>query len=448
MAIIRQINEFTRESVILGLEPSRTCAAHCSYCFAMLNNANLHIGNRSKSFRDTSTFERMIERAYSPNYDPTDFVQYSLRNRFVLGWANTTEPWQDKQQAISILQLCNKFSLPLFLQMKGLNFDAVCDYLKPFADNSSIFVSLPSLDQRVAKRFEPGTPPIAERLRIIEWLRNEDFYVIGALSPYCEQWAEDPVKLVDTLADTGVNQIFFDYLHLSQRQASVAKDKLMVSLASVNGKAWPPKAIDHMLAIYHQTIANDLEFFGSGWVPTCYGAYNTLPTINPDYAFQRGRPWPYHDGNIFRHLESTFYSEDRDITPVQRDFNDSILVTWNDCLTIMEADGGIDQPFAYKSLVDIVAIYKKLPEVWKRAVGKLSPISEWFRAVYNCPSRHQFFSRHPWVSVAVDMNGVPHLDSEGNIQYLFDPDFTDKYKRCMRKCESLEPFRRLDLEKE
>lgn len=456
MAILRCLNEFTRESVCMALEPARECVANCTYCFARINQMKQY-ANRKKSNKDNSSFERTLEKAYSPSYDPTNFSQWALHNRLVLGWANTVEPFQDEQQAISLLTTLDKFSIPIFVQTKGVNFLQMVSYLEPFKDNSSIFVSLPSLDQRVAKRFEPGTPPVAERLKIIEMLRDLDFWVIAALSPYHEEWNEDPVKLINTLADSGVNEIFFDRLHLTQNQHKTVielnKDTLMASMAGGRGKVWPLRAFEHFRAIHQATMENDLEFFSNGFEGTCYGFYNTLPTISPDSCFSRGNPWPYHDGMVFRILEDTFYDEDQEITPVNRDpdFSESILIRWSDVLAIMESKGSIDQPFSYSSLMDIVPIYKRIPDTLKDKIlgGKhtkgVSPMKDWFACLWQSPYKHQFCWRHPWLKIACNMDGVPLLDSDGFLQGIFDPDYLGSHHSMFRKVESLDSFRTLEF---
>jgi DNA repair photolyase len=448
MAILRELNEFVQESCVLALEPARTCACSCTWCFAALNS-KVQDRSRTKSVKDDSTFERLLEKAYGPSYDPTHFLQFALRNKFVLGYSNTVEPWQDVAQAIGILKACDKFNIPLFIQTRTLNFFEICDYLAPFNSNSTVFVSISTLDHRVVKRFEPGTPSIADRLQVIKCLADMGFFVIGALSPYSDQWCDDPRTLVRTLVDHGISEIFYDNLHLNQRQYKIAPDRVMAEMAIGRGKPMSPRGIEHLRIIHEEALANDLEFFMPGFEGTCYGLYNTIATISPDYCFG-GSVWPYADGRVFRELESIFYSEDEGINPLDRDPNDSIVVRWGDILSILHSVGEIDQPFSYGSLMDVVPIYKRISDSWKKRIlgdkhtRGVAPMSEWFRALFNNPYKHQFFHRHPWISIASNMDGVPYLDDEGNLICLFDPDFTDRTNRHFRRVPSLEPFREIE----
>lgn len=441
--IIRQLNEFVRESVVLALEPARECKCSCVYCFAALNSS-VQYGDRSKSLEDDGSFERAIAKAYGPGYDPTNFIEWCLRNRMALGFANTVEPFQSLEQAKATLSCCDRLGIPLFIQTKGLNFHEVAPLLSSMHDNLSVFVSIPSLNQEVARRFEPGTPPIAERLKIITWLADHGIWTIAALSPYHEEWVEDPVALIEALYSAGADEIFFDRLHLNQRQAKSSRDRVMVDLART---PWNPKAYDHLFNIYGHATEWGLDFFMPSFIGTVNGRPNTIPSISPDSCFRRGRAWPYYDGRVFRLLEDSFYSEG--IDPRERNPLDSIIVKWSDCLAIMEAGGNaIDQPFNYRSLYDLVHIGRKLPDEWKEAVGKHkdrpSPIREWFRAMWNTPLKNQFMWRHPALKYAVRPGGVPWLDEGGNLIGLFDPDYISAAPS--RPEESLEGFRSLEYD--
>lgn len=446
--ILRQLNEFVRESVVLALEPARRCVGGCTYCFASLNSRSQY-ANRSKSEQDDGSFERTLEKANGPAYDPTDFLQWGLRNRLVLGWANTVEPFQDVKQARSCLQVCNNFNIPLFIQTKGVNFREVSDLLGPVIPNSSFFVSLPSLDERVRKRFEPGTPELSERLGIINWLADREAWVIAALSPYHEDFVSNPADLVGTLADAGASEIFLDRLHLNGRQRDACSDPVVISLAGGPRKSPPAKYIDHLKIIHEAAIDNGLDIYINGFDGLSYGRPSTLPTISPDECFPRGMPWPYHDGSVFQYIQDAFYVERPDgsqVTPVDRRPSDSIVVTWDDCLRLMEASGSTDQEFSYRSLYDIVPIGRKLSDAWTATIRPVATMSQIFRALWNTPYENAFFWRHPWIAVAEGPDGTPYLDDDGNLIALFDPDILDRRKKMFRAVESLDEFRRLGIE--
>lgn len=444
MAILRVLNEFAREPVVLALEPARQCAAHCSYCFSALNSKIQEKG-KVKDFNDTSTFEFAITKSFGSSYNPEDFLQWSIRNRLPLGFANTVEPFQDINQSIGILKTCDKFSIPLFIQTKGLNFFEVFPVLAPFHDNSVLFVSFPTDDDLVLRRFEPGTPGSLNRLRVISEAVKAGFYVILALSPYHEDWIDDPVRFLKICHDAGISQVFFDRLHLNIRQRKVAKDRVMVDLATKSEHTeWTQKCLDHYRAIYEFCLDNEIPIFANDPVPLHFGMPNTISSISPYGVYERGQHWNYNDGTLLFNLESVF---DDDIfwesyDPEQYDGEDSILVTWKDVLESMESNWKCDQPFSWSSLSDLM-IVKTIPKTWQGHLRPRAPIQEYLRAMFNNPNKKQFVWHHPFTKVAMKPDGSPWTDSDGNITMTFDP-YYDLTGPKTRVVDTLENFRTLD----
>jgi DNA repair photolyase len=449
MAILRALNEFTKESVVLALEPSRQCICNCTYCFASLNSKSQY-ENKKKDFRDPSTFEFTLEKAYSHNYNPEDFLQWAVRSRLVLGYANTVEPFQDIEQSKSILKACDHHSIPLFIQTKGINFFDVWSHLKPFHDNAALFVSFPTMDDRVLRRFEIGTPLSLDRLRVIETAANAGFHVILALSPYHEKWCSDPEQFIRIAKDAGVGSVFFDRLHLNIRQRKAAGDKVMVDLAhKTEHPNWPPLALEHYEHIYFLCEELGLPIFANGSIPIHFGWPNTLATISPAGIYTRGLQWTYHDGDLFHNLDFSFYDDefgdkfDSLDDPADYDGSDSVLVRWPDVISIMESPTPINQEFSYSSLSDLISV-KTLPKIWIDMLKPRARLSEYYRAIWNNRS-HSFVWHHPFIKVALKPDGTPWTDEEGNIMSLYDPWFqVDGPKE--RVVETVEDFRVLEPE--
>lgn len=433
MAEFRLLNEFGSESVILALEPARKCVAHCTYCFAELNRRKQAQG-RSRNIEDPRSFERVFERAAGPDYDPTDFLQWALKNRLPVGWANTVEPFQDVAQARAILTLCDKMNTPLFVQTKGINIDAVWDKLLPFSGNASIFVSMGSDDDRVIRRFEPGTPLSEQRWALMERAARAGFHVTLALAPYHEDWVDDPVRMIQRAASIGVQEVFFDRLHLNSRQKETATDKALIGLTdNVNVR----KVLNHVIAIYATTI--DL---GMDWV-TCrrdiirWGAVPTLPAICPDSAVSRGRPWPYAEGRIFQPLY-TIHDDAPDDGP--------IVVKWEHALHLMETNDAVREPFRVSVLENLMVV-QGLPAAWKRALGRETTMPDLHRAMWNTAKAGGFVWRSPHASVAVRPGGAkePWLDEQGNIVMIFDPTRDTRKRLDFREVEDLDELRTLTI---
>lgn len=445
MAIFRPLNEFTRESVVMALEPARQCIHHCSYCFSTLNGKSQYKG-KSRRDEDNSTFETTLSKAFGPNYDPTNFPQWSLRNKLVLGYANTVEPFQDAVQGTSILRTCDKYGIPLFIQTKGTNFDEVWPFLKPFNDNAVLFVSFPTDNDQVIRRFEIGAPLSDHRFKVISKAANAGFHVILALSPYHEEWCEVPEDFIRKCHDCGISSVFFDKLHLNQRQRQVSNDKVMIDLAdNSQSSSWSEKALAHYRVIYETCDELDIPIFASGFMPTVYGYFSTLASISPVGVYKRGLQWPYHDGTLFFNLNNEFDEmyKSGEIDINNRDFTDSVVVEWSQALALMEIDGRrIDQQFSFSSIDDLMAV-KNIPPVWQANLKPTTTIQELYRTLWNNPSKKQFAWRHPWAKVAMQPDGSPWTDEEGNLVMVFDPDFIAKGKE--REIEDIEQLRFFDV---
>lgn len=447
MAILRPLNEFSRESVVMALEPSRECSCHCTYCFSTLNSKAQSDG-RSKDLSDPSTFESTISKAYSPHYDPTNFSQWALKNKLVLGYANTVEPFQDVLQATSILRTCDQYGLPLFIQTKGYNFFEVWTYLKPFHDNAVLFLSFPTDNDEALRRFEVGTPLSEHRFKVLETAAQSGFHVILALSPYHEDWCDDPASFIEKCHSLGAKSVFVDRLHLNQRQRKVARDQVMIDMAdNTMASDWPEKMLDHYRIIYDKCDDLEMGIFASGYTPTMHGMYSTLASISPVGVYSRGFQWPYHDGTLFFNLQLEFQQmyDSREIDILNRDFTDSIVVQFDDLINLLEIDGRrVDQEFSFSSLADLMAV-KNIPPTWQQNLKPRATIQEYYRALWNNPSKKQFAWRHPWAKIAMQSDGSPWLDDDGNLMLVFDPDLK-YYASKERIIEDIDELRFFTLE--
>jgi DNA repair photolyase len=427
MAILRHLNEFGLESTVWELSPARGCVASCTYCFAELN-ARVQKSGKSRNLVDDGSFESNLTRAYSDSYDPSNFMQWSLRNRIPICFSNSVEPFQNISQSRAILRTLDKFSIPLWIQTKTLNLAEVYDELKPFHDNSSILISFPTDDDQIIKRFEPGTPRASSRIAAIEKLSSMGFHVTLGLSPYHPEWNESPSAFVSRMHSAGISSVFFDRLHLSQRQRKAVTDPVMLSLASrTESGTWDQQTFDHYQAIWETCRDLSLPIYCGSMVPQILGLPNTSVSVTSPDSISRGTYWTYHDGlihhNLFAEFHDDIFCSRYDSDPESYAGQDSLLITWSTILSLIEQGQPISQPFAYSSLSDLLVI-KNLPAPWISHLKPSAPISEYFRALWNSPSRKQFVWRNPLTRIAMRPDGSPYTDPEGNIIMLYDPWFS------------------------
>ena len=144
------------------------------------------------------TFASLVSRSLGPDYDPTNFNQWAIRNRLPINWASGVEPFQDLEQARAVLAVADRLGLPFTFQTRGTNWRPIWDQVKPFSGNSVLMVSMPTLDDAVLKRFEPGTAKAGERLALIDAAVDAGFSVMLAIALIiwsgpliCREWSTD-----------------------------------------------------------------------------------------------------------------------------------------------------------------------------------------------------------------------------------------------------------------
>jgi len=441
MAILRLGNEFSRENAILALDPARTCISKCTYCHVALSQ-QVQYANKKFDPADSSTFESLISRAFSPSYDPSNIIEYSLFNKYPVCYSANVEPFQDIPQAIGILKTLDHFGIPVVFQTKGFNFHHVWDYIKPFHDNSSIYLSFPTPNQDIIKRFEPNTPTASDRASIIKKAADHGFQVTLGLAPYCDEWIDDPAAFIIEMVDLGITAVYFDCLHLNRRQRAIARDKAMVKLAiNVEHTEWSKSLLSHYEIIYDTCLDLDITLYGAGPIPVLYGYNNTIPTNGEVNGITRGKLFNYNDGEVILFLESQFLGQDW-YDPSDRDLDDSLIVTFSDVMKILESRGRIDQHFSFSSMRDLIAI-KTLPATYQQILKPSAPLREYFRLLWNDPCPSRFCWRHPWVRVCYKLDGTPHTDHEGNVIMIFDPDYEEGRAAEPRIEDDLSRFRHL-----
>ncbi len=428
MATYRLLNEFGVSSVVLALENANKCDLHCTYCFAELNKRAQWAG-KTRRDEDPGSFERSVEKAMGPAYDPTDFRQWSIRNKMPIGWANTVEPFQDVPQAEALLGIIAKLDLPLFVQTKGHNFAAIWPTFRAVAENTVLFASFPSDDDRALKRFEVGAPRAADRLRMIEQAADAGMEVVLALAPYHEDWCADPGAHVRRALDAGAKHVFVDRLHLNDRQRGTATDPVMVGLAD---RTADEKFVDHLCDIHEAAADADASFYYNGRLAAVLGLPSTTPTFYPAGFPRRGTRWDYHRDAILHELESLTL-DDPATGPV--------VVEWEEALGAMEREHRVDQPFSWRSMGELLVV-KKLDTAWRRVLEPAATPAQYVRALWNSPGSGNPFWQHPDARVAVRPGPAkePWRGPGGDVVMIFDPSYDSPGRS--RVIEDIEPLAR------
>jgi hypothetical protein len=418
------IEEWGLNGAVTSLEPSRRCAGRCTWFYVHLNRKSLVGGKSFNEERSDSSFESIVERAFSPNYNPKNFLEWSLFNRIPIIYSSTVEPFQDIPQARSILSIARQLDLPLIVQTRGTNWNQVWDLIEIVKNNIEFYISFPINYDRYIKRFEPNTPLSDSRIDLICALHSIGVPVTLAVNPYHPEWTTDLIPFMERAIGWGVTDFFFDILHLNRRQKSAATDRLMVEMAD---RLCPIRTAEEWTKARDLCIASGVGFDSY----TMLSKYNLLYTV--DSESQRGlsncKNWNYCDNDFMKHCEYIF--EEDPSTP--------LVITWDAALSIMEREGPVTQSFSFHPLAKPLRRVRDLPAVWRDILKPEATIAEHMRALWNDVRLTGFVWRHPFVCMAVKPDGTPWLDDGGNVIVVFDTEWEGK--RPLRMFESMDDLR-------
>lgn len=397
---LKLIDEIGVNDTLLTLEPSYRCHCRCTWCYAELNRK----AKRQDVSKVPDTFASLVARSFGPDYDPTHFVQYLIRNRYPINWAAGVEPWQDLPAARAVLDIAERLDLSFTFQSRGLNWREVWPQVKGFAHNSYLAVSIGSDDPAVIKRFEPAAPPLAERLALIEAAVDAGMPVMVHVSPYHREWCQDLAGFARDLVRRGVSCIFVDPLHLTADQLAATSDP---ALAALKETAWSDAAVEELRAARQATIEE-----GVTWdCPVHRGWLEGVQTFGDLNWHRLPQSFPYTHYAI---LDELVAHEDPD-SP------EPLLIEWETARQIMENDAPINQPFRWSIIRPAFRVFIDTPPAWQSRLKPSSPLREYFRFLWNRPSQRGFLWSNPFIRSAVKPDGTPWLSDSGDLILSYDP---------------------------
>jgi len=416
LADLKLISEFGRNDTLLTIEPSYKCRCHCTWCYVELNHKAA--GDNPKP---GSTFESTCNRAFGPDYDPTDFHQYGLRNGLTINWAAGVEPFQDLDQAKAILDVGERLGLSFCFQTRGTNWREVWPQMKGFAGNSYLFCSYTSVDDAVLKRYEPGTPKSAEREALIRSAAEAGFPVMVGIAPYHPDWCGDLAALTEKVNQWGAKAVFVDPLHLTAKQLSAATDPDLQGLAATS---WSEESIDRISEARDACV--DL---GMSWEMTSRNSWvNDVESVDPVSWWHGFTKFPYVDAETTDLLAMS--SESGDPKPV--------TCRWREVIEFIERNGAITQPFAFGRFRNSFMFASRLSGQWQGRLKPTATIREWLRACWNTPGTTGFMRGNPFIRQAINSDGRPIVSGDGDIVLVFDRENrTPRMTQVVQECDSV-----------
>ncbi len=173
-----------------SLNPYRGCVHGCHYCFARRFHSHFDLGP-GEDFTGT-----IFVKTNAPTLLRRELSARCWRRETVaLGTA--TDPYQPIEGKFRITRECLKafadWRSPVGLITKGTMVIRDIDVLSDLADrtDSSVTISIPTVDPELSRRLEPGTPPPAKRLRALGALAEAGIRAGVSMAPVIPGLTDD-----------------------------------------------------------------------------------------------------------------------------------------------------------------------------------------------------------------------------------------------------------------
>lgn len=161
--------------------PYRGCVHDCQYCYARSTHEflNLTIGD----------FAKVIQvKVNAPEVLQAELRRPSWRHEQV-AVGTATDPYQPIEGSYRLTRRCLEVfageRTPVSIVTKGTLIKRDMDVLKALTAEAgaTVCISIPTVDPEVWRRMEPGTPPPAKRLRVMEELVNAGIHAGVLIAP-------------------------------------------------------------------------------------------------------------------------------------------------------------------------------------------------------------------------------------------------------------------------
>ena len=201
------------------------CSQGCGYCFAVLRDPKRKV--------DAGRVERLIATYTSRD----SYAAWLLRERHGIVISNGTDPFScnNADKSLRIIEMLLQAEIPFSLQTKGGDGAyAALDLLDRYGQRIVWYISVTTLDESTAKKFERNAPSPQERLKLIEAAIQRGHKVCVGINPCVPQWLPEPKELTDKLAHLGVHGAWIQPLHLSKSQLMKIKPMDLVAYGAEN----------------------------------------------------------------------------------------------------------------------------------------------------------------------------------------------------------------------
>ncbi|NML14316.1 PA0069 family radical SAM protein [Azohydromonas caseinilytica] len=198
----------------LSINPYRGCEHGCIYCFARPTHSYLDFSPgldfETRIVAKTNAAEKLHEAFASPGYEPA-----------LLSLGSATDAYQPAERQLRItrglIEVLSEHRHAFSIVTKSAGIERDLDLIAPMAAQrlAAVYVSITTLDVKLARLMEPRAAAPARRLRTIETLARAGVPVGVSVSPLIPLLNEPELeRILEAARDAGASRAFSVLLRL------------------------------------------------------------------------------------------------------------------------------------------------------------------------------------------------------------------------------------------
>jgi len=226
-----------------GVNPYRGCLHACAYCYARRYHEYLGFG------AGTDFDTRITVKPDAAALLRKAFDRPSWKGETV-AFAGATDAWQPLEASWRLtracLEVCAEYRNPVCCVTKAALVERDIDLLQRLKAEArvSIAISIPWLDEVVARRLEPLAPSPARRLQVVERLAAAGLEPTVLVAPVIPGLDDELPRVLAAAKHAGAARAGFQLLHLPGPVAPVFEERIRAAL---------PDMADRVLHLIRET---------------------------------------------------------------------------------------------------------------------------------------------------------------------------------------------------
>ncbi|WP_353393134.1 PA0069 family radical SAM protein [Hydrogenophaga sp. 5NK40-0174] len=209
----------------LGLNPYRGCEHGCSYCYARPSHSYLGM-SPGLDFETRLVAKQNIAEVLAAE------LQRSAYRPDMIALGTVTDAYQPVERELrltrGVMEVMHRSSHPVGIVTKGSGVERDLDLLAPMAEQGlcAVYVTITTLDARLARILEPRAAAPHRRLRTIRALAEAGVPVGVSVSPQIPFINDDMEQVLQAAAEAGASRAFYQVLRLPWELAPIFRQWL------------------------------------------------------------------------------------------------------------------------------------------------------------------------------------------------------------------------------